>query len=250
MRLQNKVALVTGAASGLGRAIAQRFAREGAKVVVADILEGEGRQAVDAIRQDGGNAAFQKLDVTNAADWEAVLAQTTAEYGAVNILVNNAGISGTAFNDVLDVSAWNLLMEVNATGAFLGTKFAVPIMRGSGGGAIVNMSSISAVIGQRDVHFAYNASKAAVRLLTKSTAVQFGRDGIRCSSIHPGLLPAMRTSVGAADPVFRAKLVERIPLGRAGFVEEVANAALFLASDEASYITGVELYVDGGYLAS
>jgi NAD(P)-dependent dehydrogenase (short-subunit alcohol dehydrogenase family) len=138
---------------------------------------------------------------------------------------------------------------VNSTGVFLGTAAAVRQMQRNGGGSIVNLSSISGVVGQTMVHMAYNASKGAVRTMTKSTAVQFGKDGIRCNSIHPGLMPPMRTSGATADPEVRARMLRAVPLGRSGEVDEVANAVLFLASDEASYITGAELYVDGGYLA-
>ena len=140
-------------------------------------------------------------------------------------------------------------MAVNATGTFLGMKFAIPPMKQAGGGSIVNISSISGVTGQRGIHVAYNASKGAVRTLTKAVAVQHGRDNIRVNSVHPGLMPPMRTSGRTADPAVRGRWIEALPLGRAGEVEEVANAVLFLASDEASYITGVELYVDGGFLA-
>jgi NAD(P)-dependent dehydrogenase (short-subunit alcohol dehydrogenase family) len=142
-------------------------------------------------------------------------------------------------------------MAVNATGTFLGMKLAIPIMKKAGGGSIVNISSISGVTGQRGLHVGYNASKGAVRTLTKAAAVQHGRDNIRVNSVHPGLMPPMRTSGRTADPALRAKWIENsVPMGRAGQVEEVANAVLFLASDEASYITGVELYVDGGFLAA
>ena len=140
-------------------------------------------------------------------------------------------------------------MAVNATGAFLGMKFAIPVMKAAGGGSIVNISSISGVTGQRGIHVGYNASKGAVRTLTKAAAVQHGRDNIRVNSVHPGLMPPMRSSGRTADPALRAKWIEAVPIGRAGRVEEVANAVLFLASDEASYITGTELYVDGGFLA-
>jgi 3(or 17)beta-hydroxysteroid dehydrogenase len=164
--------------------------------------------------------------------------------------VNNAGISGSAVTDMLDTDAWDKLMAVNSRGVFLGTKYAVLAMKQAGGGSIVNLSSISGNTGQTMTHMGYNASKGAVRTLTKSTAVQFGRDGIRANSVHPGLMPPMRTSGATADPTVRAKMLQGVPLRRAGEVDEVANAILFLASDEASYITGAELYVDGGYLAT
>jgi NAD(P)-dependent dehydrogenase (short-subunit alcohol dehydrogenase family) len=251
MRLENKVALITGGASGMGASMARIFAREGAKVAVTDMLEEEGRQVAAEITQANGAAIFHKLDVTSEAEWGAVIDATVAAFGRLDILVNDAGISGSAVEDLFDTGAWERLMAVNATGTFLGMKLAIPIMKEAGGGSIVNISSISGVTGQRGIHVGYNASKGAVRTLTKSAAVQYGRDNIRVNSVHPGLMPPMRTSGRTADPALRAKWIETsVPMGRAGRVEEVANAVLFLASDEASYITGVELYVDGGFLAA
>ena len=250
MRLANKVAVVSGAASGMGAATARRFAREGAKVVVADMLEDEGRNVVADIAAAGGTAEFMALNVTDEARWNAVVAATVAKFGRLDILVNNAGISGSAMNDLLESGIWDRLIAVNCTGVFLGTAAAVRQMQKNGGGCIINLSSISGVVGQTMVHMGYNASKGAVRTMTKSTAVQFGKDGIRCNSVHPGLMPPMRTSGATADPAVRAKMLKAVPLGRTGEVDEVANAILFLASDEASYITGAELYVDGGYLAA
>jgi NAD(P)-dependent dehydrogenase (short-subunit alcohol dehydrogenase family) len=249
MRLQDKVAIVTGAASGMGAATARRFGKEGAKVVVADMLEEDGRKVASDITLANGGAEFMRLDVTDETSWQSVVAATVAKHGRLDILVNNAGISGSAVVDMLDTDAWDRLMQVNARGVFLGTKYAVLEMKKTGGGAIVNLSSISGNTGQTMTHMGYNASKGAVRTLTKSTAVQFGRDGIRANSVHPGLMPPMRTSGATADPTVRAKMLQGVPLRRAGEVDEVANAVLFLASDEASYITGAELYVDGGYLA-
>lgn len=246
MRLADKVAIVTGAASGMGAATARRFAKEGAKVVIADQLEEEGRKVAAEI---GDAAVFMPLNVTEEAGWTRVVADTVAKFGKVNILVNNAGISGSAVNDLLETGIWERVMAVNSTGVFLGIAAVVPVMKKQGGGSIVNLSSISGVVGQTMVHMSYNASKGAVRTMTKSVAVQFGPDNIRCNSVHPGLMPPMRTSGATADPVVRAKMLRAVPLGRTGEVDEVANAVLFLASDEASYITGTELYVDGGYLA-
>ena len=175
--------------------------------------------------------------------------RTTSHFGKLDVLVNNAGISASGYQDLLERPAWDTVMAVNATGVFLGMKYAVPAMRQAGGGSIVNLSSISGVVGQDGIHMAYNASKGAVRTMTKSGAVQWGRDRIRVNSVHPGIMPPMRSSGRTADPAFRAELLRNVPLGRSGEVDEVANAVLFLASDEASYITGVELYVDGGFLA-
>jgi 3(or 17)beta-hydroxysteroid dehydrogenase len=250
MRLENKVALITGAASGMGASMARIFAREGAKVVVADILDQEGRDIVADITRANGAAIFQRLDVSSEAEWQAATEATLAAYGRLDILVNDAGLSGSAEDDLFDTAAWERLMAVNARGVFLGMKFAIPAMKQQGGGSIVNISSISGITGQHQIHVGYNASKGAVRTLTKAAAVQHGADNIRVNSVHPGLMPPMRSSGRTADPEVRAGLLRQVPMGRAGRVEEVANAVLFLASDEASYITGAELYVDGGFLAA
>ncbi len=249
MRLAGKVAIISGAASGMGAATARRFGKEGARVVVADMLEDDGRKVAADIVTANGAATFMALDVTQEADWKRVVDATVAQYGKLDILVNNAGISGSAVTDMLDTDAWDKLLAVNGRGVFLGTKYAVLAMKQSGGGSIVNLSSISGNTGQTMTHMGYNASKGAVRTLTKSTAVQFGADRIRANSVHPGLMPPMRTSGATADPEVRARMLKGVPLRRAGEVDEVANAILFLASDEASYITGAELWVDGGYLA-
>ena len=249
MRLAGKVALVSGAASGMGQSEATIFAREGAKVIVADVLEAEGKQVADKIVSGGGQARFVKLDVTSEAEWDAAVKAAVGAFGKLDVLVNNAGISGTIDRDMLSSAAWDTVMSVNAKGVFLGMKFAFPVMKQAGGGAIVNISSISGFVGQDGVHMAYNASKGAVRIMTKTAAVQFAGDGIRVNSVHPGFMPPMRTSKASADPTWRAKMLGAVPMKREGRVEEVAHAVLFLASDEASYITGTELVVDGGYLA-
>ena len=249
MRLQGKVALITGSANGMGEAEARLFAKEGAKVVVADLAEAEGQQVAAAIGNDGGEALFMRLDVTNEEDWQEAVQTTVSRFGTLNILVNNAGISGTYDPDTLSTEAWDRLMNINAKGVFLGMKYAIPAMQNAGGGAIVNISSISGFIGQGYIHMGYNASKGAVRLATKSAAVQYAKDGIRVNSVHPGMMPPMRTSVASADPERRRQSLANVPMGRAGRREEVAYAVLFLASDEASYITGTELVVDGGFLA-
>ena len=246
MRLQGKVALVTGGASGMGKSEATIFAREGARVVVADILEAEGKTLATAL---GDAARFVKLDVTKEGEWQTAVDAAEREFGKLDILVNNAGISGTYTSDLTSTEAWDRVMSINAKGVFLGMKHAVPALKRAGGGAIVNISSISGFAGQHGVHMAYNASKGAVRIMTKTAAVQWAADNIRVNSVHPGFMPAMRTSVGSANPEWRAKVLKAVPMKREGRVEEVAHAVLFLASDEASYITGTELVVDGGFLA-
>ena len=245
MRLWDKVAIVTGAASGMGASTARLFAAEGAKVVLTDILSDEGA----ALAAELGNAArFQMLDVTSEADWAALVSDTLTTEGKIDVLVNNAGVSGS-HPDILNTKTWDEQMNVNAKGVFLGMRAVIPAMQKAGGGSIVNISSISGIAGQKFVHMGYNAAKGAVRLATKAAAVQFAGDGIRVNSVHPGLMPAMRTSMMTADPEVRSKMTRAVPMGREGRVEEVAHANLFLASDDASYVTGVELPVDGGFLA-
>lgn len=249
MRLNDKVALISGAAHGMGEATARLFAREGAKVIIADVLEREGETVAQSIVTSGGNAIFVRLDVAEEPQWIAAMAAIIARYGRLDVLVNNAGISG-AVPDRMSTEYFDRLMSINARGTFLGVKYAVAEMQKTGGGAIVNLSSISGFVGQAFVHMGYNAAKAAIRVLTKSAAVQYGKDGIRVNSVHPGMMPPMLTSVTSADPAVREKVLATVPLGRAGTADEAACAVLFLASDEASYITGTELVVDGGYLAA
>ena len=251
MRMKDKVALVTGAAGGMGAATARLFAREGAKaVVVADLLDKEGEATVADINKAGGHASFVHLDVTDEGQWKAAVEGCVATHGRLDVLVNNAGISGSAETDLYDTAAWNRLMGINATGVFLGMKYGIAAMKKQGsGGSVINLSSISGIVGQGYIHVGYNASKGAVRLITKAAAAQHGKERIRVNSVHPGLMPPMRTSGRTADPATRAKTLKGVPLGRAGEVDEVAYAILFLASDESSYVTGAELVVDGGWTA-
>jgi len=251
MRMSGKVALISGAASGMGAATARLFAREGARaVVVADILDKEGEAVVADIKKSGGTAAFMHLDVTDEAQWKATVDKTVSTFGGLDVLVNNAGISGSAEKDLYDTAAWNRLMAINATGVFFGMKYGIAAMKNAGRkGSVINLSSVSGIVGQGFIHVGYNASKGAVRLITKSAAAQHGRDGIRINSVHPGLMPPMRTSGRTADPETRAKTLKGVPLGRAGEVDEVAYGILFLAPDESSYVTGAELVIDGGWTA-
>jgi NAD(P)-dependent dehydrogenase (short-subunit alcohol dehydrogenase family) len=247
MRLADKVAIVTGGANGMGAAECRLFAKEGARVVVADVRDGDGKTLVDQITAAGGQARYAHLDVTQEAEWQHVMRFTVETFGKLDILVNNAGISGGIASDIMSTSAYDRLMDVNAKGVFLGMKHAIAAMQRAGGGSIINISSISGIAGQTVVHMGYNASKGAVRVMTKSAAVQHAPEGIRVNSVHPGVMPPMLTS--NTDPEVRSRLLKPVPMRREGRVEEVAYAVLFLASDEASYITGAELVVDGGYLA-
>lgn len=251
MRMKDKVALVTGAASGMGAATARLLAREGARmVIVADRLDAEGAAVVADIQKAGGRARFVHLDVTDEAQWQAAIDGIVATEGGLDVLVNNAGISGSAEQDLYDTAAWHRLMNINSTGVFLGMKHGIAAMKKAGkGGSVINLSSISGIVGQGYIHVGYNASKGAVRLITKAGAAQHGKDRIRVNSVHPGLMPPMRTSGRTADPAARAETLKGVPMGRAGEVDEVAYAILFLASDEASYVTGAELVVDGGWTA-
>jgi NAD(P)-dependent dehydrogenase (short-subunit alcohol dehydrogenase family) len=248
MRLPGKVAIITGAAHGMGAEEAKLFAREGAKVMIADILENEGKHLEVEIIQAGGEAMFVRVDVTSEADWKRVVEATVARFGKLDILVNNAGLSSTSETDPMDTDGWRRIMEVNATGVFLGTKYAIPAMKQSGGGSIVNISSIMGFVGGESGHPAYHASKGAVRIFTKATAVKYGPDGIRANSVHPGFMPPMR-SARPRDAAALQTLVDQTPLRRTGKPIEVAYGVLFLASDEASFITGTELVIDGGFIA-
>ncbi len=248
MRLKDKVAIITGAAAGMGAATARLFAREGAKLVLTDIDEKDGPAVAADIVRTNGNARFEKHDVSSDTDWQRIVDAALAAYGRIDILINNAGVSGS-IPDKLDLDMWDRQFSINARGNFLGIRAVVPTMQKQKSGSIVHISSISGVVGQAYVHMAYNAAKGAVRTMTKAAAVQYAPENIRVNSVHPGIMPPMRTSKLTADPAVRDKMIRAVPMRREGRIEEVAYANLFLASDEASYITGVELMVDGGYTA-
>jgi len=246
MRLKDKVAIVTGAAHGMGEAEARLFAQEGAKVIVADILASEAEVVAADIRRRNGEAIAAAIDVTNEAHWQALIDQTLTAYGRLDILVNNAGISGSAVGDPDGLAGWDRIIAVNQTSVFLGTKLAAEQMAKSGGGSIVNISSIMGFVGGASGHPAYSASKGAVRIYTKSAAVRYGPSGVRVNSVHPGYMPPMLNATNAGE---RADKIALTPLRRLGEPIEVAYGVLFLASDEASFVTGTELVIDGGYIA-
>jgi cyclopentanol dehydrogenase len=249
MRLAGKVALISGGARGMGAVEARLFAREGAKVVVGDILEAEGKAVQDEIQAAGGAATFVTLDVTREADWEGAVATAEHLYGRLDVLVNNAGIGGGNRIEDTTLEQWERIMAVNATGVFLGTRAAIPALRRSGGGSIVNISSQLGLVGTDNSSPQYQASKGAVRLLTKATAIQYAKEGIRANSVHPGPIVTAMTERRRADPEQHRLMLSRIPLGRYGQPEEVALGVLYLASDESSFVTGSELVIDGGWTA-
>jgi NAD(P)-dependent dehydrogenase (short-subunit alcohol dehydrogenase family) len=246
MRLDGKVAIVTGAAHGMGEAEARLFAKEGAKVVVADVLGKEAEAVAADIRASGGNAIAATIDVTSEPEWVALIAKTLASYGRIDILVNNAGISGSSVGDPDGLEGWQRVIAVNQTSVFLGTKLAAEQMAKTGGGSIVNISSIMGFVGGPSGHPAYSASKGAVRIYTKSAAVRYGPLGVRVNSVHPGYMPPMLNATNANE---RGEKIAATPLRRLGEPIEVAYGVLFLASDEASFVTGTELVIDGGYIA-
>jgi len=248
MRVGNKVCLISGGARGLGAAQVRLLSAEGGKMIIGDVLKNEGRQLEIEIMESGGEALFVKLDVTDEDDWQRAVDESISRFGALNVLVNNAGIFHRATAEETTRADWDRVMDVNSTGVFLGTRAVVPAMRKSGGGSIINISSTAGLVGA-PVATAYNASKGAVRLLTKSTALQYAGYGVRVNSVHPG--PTETDMLGLIFLNARAKEDRResIPAGRFGKPEDIAYGVLYLASDESSYMTGSELVIDGGYTA-
>lgn len=249
-RLQNKVALITGAAGGLGAAQAQALAKEGARVVFGDLADADGSKLEEAIRASGGEAHYMHLDVAREEDWIAAVLATEQRYGKLDVLVNNAGIVIPRVSiEKRTVEEWDRVMAVNVRGVFLGTKHAIPAMRRAGGGSIVNISSLAG-IGQSALQEpAYATSKAAVRMLSRVTATQHAHENIRCNSLHPGPTDGGMLHRFLPDPDALKERLKRVPLGRLARVEEIVAGVIFLASDESSYMTGSELVIDGGALA-
>jgi len=253
-RLEKKVAVVTGGARGIGQAICKLFARKGAVVAVTDIIEEEGRQVASAINEAGGMAQFWKLDTSDEDNVVQVFAEIKERFGTADILVNNAGIAGTnAPTHDIDTDEWEKVIRINVKGVFLCTKHVLPIMRESGGGSIINLSSIYGLVGAPDLP-PYHASKGAVRLMTKTDALLYAGDKIRVNSIHPGyiwtpLVAELAESSEEGAEEFRRQLDQKHPIGHVGEPDDIAYGALYLASDESKFVTGSELVIDGGYTA-
>jgi cyclopentanol dehydrogenase len=247
-RLDGKVALISGGARGQGACEARMFCAEGAKVVFGDILDEQGREVEKALRSEGMDAAYVHLDVTQAADWQNAVETVERLHGRLNVLVNNAGILIRKAIEETTEEEWDRIMAINVKGVFLGTRAAIPAMRRAGGGSIINISSTAGLVGS-PTSAAYTATKGAVRLFTKATAVQHVQDRIRCNSVHPGPITTDMITEMVADADEWALRLMRLPMGRAGAPEEVANGVIFLASDESSYMTGSELVIDGGTTA-
>ena len=249
MRLEGKVAFISGGARGMGAAEVRLFAAEGASVAFGDVLEEEGKALAAEIEESGGRALFLHLDVTSAAQWQEAINATEARLGRLDILVNNAGVRGDGLVEDVSVEEWDRVMNINAKGVFLGTRTALPALRRSGGGSIVNISSQLGMVGVDNSSSQYMASKGAVRIFTKATAIQYAKEGIRANSVHPGPIATPMTEGGRSDPQRYSNTVSRIPLGRYGQPDDVAYGVLFLASDESSFVTGSELVIDGGWTA-
>ena len=249
MRLQNKVVLITGAAVGIGAEIAKRFAAEGAQVVIGDVNVVEARTTSESIRRSGGSARSVPLDVTKEESWKEALDGIRTAEGRLDVLVNNAGITKRISITEMPLEDFERIMAVNVRGVFLGIKHALPFMKQHGGGSIVNISSICGLVGHKLTNETYTTSKGAVTLLTKSVAVRHARDNIRCNSIHPGTVDTPMVQALFTDPEKKRERLDEVPLGRLATAQDVANAALFLASDEAGFITGAALPVDGGLTA-
>ena len=261
-RLTGKVAIVTGGASGIGAETARMFALHGARVTLTDANVALGESVVREICAAGGTAHFSEQDVRSEEGWSAIVARTEKSFGRLDILCNIAGISGrdpklniqsslTAGPRLAEqtLEQWNLVMDINATAVFLGTKAAIPAMQRAGGGSIINISSICGIVGSH-ANAAYHASKGAVRIFSKAAAIQYAPDRIRVNSVHPGFVDTPMTKPGHSNPDVARKRLEATPLGRFGTPADIAAGCLYLASDEASWVTGSELIIDGGMTAN
>jgi NAD(P)-dependent dehydrogenase (short-subunit alcohol dehydrogenase family) len=251
-RLDGKVSLITGAASGMGRIAAGLFASEGSKVVLSDVAEGPGREAAEEIQADGGEASFVRADVSSAADAEAMVRFAAETYGGLNVLYNNAGVFLSDDGGTVETpeEVWDRVIDINLKGVWLGCKYGIPVMLDSGGGSIVNVASFVALMGAATPQIAYTATKGGVLSMTREIAVEYGRRGIRANALCPGPIETPLLAELLAEPAARLRRMVHIPMGRLGQADEVARAALFLASDDSSLMTGAALVVDGGITAA
>ena len=249
-RLEGKVALISGGARGQGAVEARMFAEEGASVVIGDILDDQGKQTEAELQELGYNVTYVHLDVTSESEWASAVQSTIDTYGKLDILLNNAGILIRKNIEETTEADWDRIFSINAKGVFLGTKAAIPAMRDAGGGSIINISSTAGLVGSPNGSASYTATKGAVRLFTKSTAIQHAAEGIRCNSIHPGPIETDMIADTLNSPENMALRMQRLPLGRVGKPSEIAYGAIYLASDESSFVTGSELVIDGGTTAA
>ncbi|HAK62175.1 MAG: SDR family NAD(P)-dependent oxidoreductase [Pseudomonadota bacterium] len=254
-RMEGKVVLISGGASGIGAAHARVFAAEGAKVLIGDIQEAMGKEVADGIgvTNSGGQAAFATLDVTSEASWADAVRKAVSLYGKLTTLINNAGVAILGGLTTETQASWDKTIAVNQQGVWYGMRAAIPEMKKAGGGAIVNISSVYGIIGSPDM-LSYHASKGAVRLMTKAAALEYATQGIRINSVHPGIIqtPIIKTtfsSSGAPAEAVLQSIYSKTPMGRLGQPEEIAKGSLFLCSDDASFVTGAELVIDGGWTA-
>ena len=255
MRLKSKIAVLTGAAAalpsetmGFGGAAANLFVQQGAKVFITDIRDELGERSAAALRAQGHDARYLRLDVTNEQNWAQVIAAVMAAHGRLDILFNNAGVAYPGKVEDITSEIWDRELAVHAKGVFLGTCAAIPAMRASGGGSIINTSSVMGIVGS-PTSPAYSAAKGAITTFTKSAALQYAKENIRINSVHPGYADTPLTEGRFHDPAVREQLIKRTPMGRLGTAMDIAHGVVFLASDEASWITGSELVIDGGMTA-
>ena len=247
-RLEGRVALVTGAASGIGKATARRLADEGAAVLLTDVNESLGATTTEELRAAGARVDFLRHDVASEADWEAAVAKAVEEFGGLDIVVNNAGMGDLATIEETSLEDWQRTIAIDQTGVFLGMKTAAPHLKASGHGSVVNISSIFGTSGGFGTSPAYHAAKGAVRTLTKNVALHWATEGVRVNSIHPGFIDTPILDTARGTP-YEQVMIDLTPMGRLGRPEEIAAGVAYLVSDDASFVTGLELYIDGGYIA-
>ncbi len=246
MNVKDKTIVITGGAGGLGSSMSKLLAANGAVIFIFDLDTQKGEETVQEILSSGGKASFKRVDLVREENWKTAMEEVLAESGRMDVLVNNAGINIRKPIEEMSIDEWNTMMSVNTGSTFLGCKYAIPIMRRLGGGVIINTSSVCGLIGHKFTPEAYTASKGAITLLTKSVASRYAKDGIRCNSIHPSTVDTPLVQEMFRDPEKKKQRLDEVPLGRLAAAEDVANAVLYLASEEAKFINGIALPIDGG----